>query len=121
MVSCGSARGGAADMGEPGVTRREFMAASSTAAAGTRQPVVVNPYPVSDTRVQQQPLRIVTMYPFEPFEAAQITTAARVTVELSICKTQEEFREKLKDAEVAYGSVRGADLPLAPKLKWVQA
>jgi phosphoglycerate dehydrogenase-like enzyme len=100
------------------------MVASSTAAgaaAGSREPVAASPYPSSDARAAREPLRIVTMYQFEPFEAAQIVSASKVKAELAVCKTQEEFREKLKDAEVVYGGVRGVDLPLAPKLKWVQA
>lgn len=105
------------------VTRREFMAASSTttASAGPREPVVSEPYPSTGPRGSQGPLRIVTMYPFESFEVEQIASAASVKVELVICRTPDEFRRNLKDAEVVYGAVRGQDLPLAPNLKWVQA
>jgi phosphoglycerate dehydrogenase-like enzyme len=97
------------------------VAGAVPAAATARKPVVVNPMIVSEVKVEQEPLRIVTMYPFEPHEAAKITSAGAVKVELIICKTQEEFREKLGDAEVVYGGVRGRELPGAPKLKWVQA
>jgi phosphoglycerate dehydrogenase-like enzyme len=99
------------------------MAASSatSAAAGSREPVVSEPYPTNRPTAPEEPLRIATMYQFEPFEAQQIASAAKVKLELAICKTPEEFREKLRDAEVVYGGVRGTDLPHAPKLKWVQA
>jgi phosphoglycerate dehydrogenase-like enzyme len=71
---------------------------------------------------QASPLRIVTMYAFEPSEAEQIRAAAPNTpVDLAICKTRDEFREKLRDAEVVYGDLRGPDLDYAPNLKWVQA
>lgn len=106
------------------ISRRSFVAAAgaaSAAAEAARQPVVVNPVLLSDVKAQQEPLRIVTMYRFEPHEVSRIVAAAGIRVELAICKTREEFHEKLKDAEVVYGSVRGSDLPLAPKLKWVQA
>ncbi len=67
-------------------------------------------------------LRIVTMYSFEPHEAEQIASAAPGTkVEIVHSKTREEFRQNLRDAEVVYGDVRGADLDFAPRLKWVQA
>jgi phosphoglycerate dehydrogenase-like enzyme len=42
-------------------------------------------------------------------------------VEIEICKTREEFRSKLKDAEVVYGNIPSADLDYAPRLKWIQA
>ena len=104
------------------LSRRTFIAASGAVnAAAARQPVAVTPYPVSEVKMQQEPLRIVTMYQFEPFEVEQIKAAAGVPVELVICGGQEEFRANLKDVEVVYGGVRGADLVLAPKLKWVQA
>ncbi len=110
-------------MAKKSVSRRSFMAVAGgvPAAATARNPVVANPLVISEVKVEQEPLRIVTMYPFEPHEAAKITSAGAVRVDLIICKTPEEFRQKLRDAEVVYGGVRGRDLPGAPKLKWVQA
>ena len=100
------------------MSRRTFVAASAAA----RTPVVVTPYPQSDAKAQEEPLRIVTMYEFEPREIEQIQAAAPGTkVEVTVCKTREDFRQKLRDAEVVYGDLRGADLDYAPKLKWVQA
>jgi phosphoglycerate dehydrogenase-like enzyme len=94
---------------------------AQAAATGSRQPVAVSPVLMSETTRQQGPLRIVTMYPFEPPEVEKVQAVAGIPVELVICKSTDEFREKLPDAEVVYGGVRGADLPLAPKLRWVQA
>jgi phosphoglycerate dehydrogenase-like enzyme len=42
-------------------------------------------------------------------------------VEITICSSPEEFREKLKEAEVVYGDIRGDLLDCAPNLKWVQS
>lgn len=62
------------------------------------------------------------MYKFEPHEVDQIAKAPGGTkVEIVMCATREEFRQRLKDAEVVYGDIRGADLDYAPKLKWIQA
>jgi len=96
--------------------------AAQAAVAAPRTPVVVQPFPQVEMRAQQEPIRIVTMYQFEPFEVEKITKAPGGTkVEIVMCSTREEFRSKLKDAEVVYGDMRGADLDYAPKLKWVQA
>jgi phosphoglycerate dehydrogenase-like enzyme len=38
-----------------------------------------------------------------------------------MCANREEYRQRLRDAEVVYGGFSGADLDYAPKLKWVQA
>ena len=38
-----------------------------------------------------------------------------------VCRTREEFDEKVKDADVVYGDVRGEALKAASKLKWVHA
>lgn len=91
------------------------------AAAATREPVVVSPILMSNVKAKQDPLRIVTMYRFEPEEAARIAAATPdVKVVLTVCKTRKEFQEKLEDAEVVYGGVRGAELARAPKLRWLQ-
>jgi phosphoglycerate dehydrogenase-like enzyme len=73
--------------------------------------------------VQRQagPIRILTMYKFEPEEIRTIQTAApKAQVEIVIAQNQEEFRKLLPTAEVVYGNLRAADLDYAPKLKWVQ-
>lgn len=118
-------------MPENPVSRRIFVAATGAAPAaaaaaqvagsGGRQPVVVAPYLQSNVQAQQQPLRIVTMYKFEPAEISRIQAAVQAKVDIEICATREEFRQKLRDAEVVYGDIRGNELDLAPKLKWIQA
>lgn len=69
------------------------------------------------------PLRIVTMYKFDPAEMQQIIdrAAPHVVVDIKICETRDEFRRELRDAEVVYGGMSGADLDFAPKVKWMQA
>jgi phosphoglycerate dehydrogenase-like enzyme len=110
---------------DPILSRRSFVTAAGVvpaAAQAARRPVVVNPVLVSDAQAQAQPIRIVTLYRFEPEEVRRIQAAASNTrVEIVICETREDFRRQLKDAEVVYGGVSGGDLDYAPKLRWVQA
>ncbi len=106
------------------VSRRSFMAAASAApaAAATRQAVVVPPVLLSPPKPPQDALLIVTMYQFDPAEAAKIKAAAsNAKVEIAICKSREEFAEKIKDAEVVYGDLRADTLRAAKNLKWVQS
>lgn len=66
-------------------------------------------------------IRVTTTYAFEPHELKKIQgAAADARIEVDICKSGEEFRDKLRDSDVVYGRIGGADLPAAPKLKWVQ-
>ena len=105
-------------------SRRSFVtvAGVAPAAAQSRQPVVVAPFAPQEIKAQGDPLRIVTMYQFEPAEVKKIqATVPDARVEIAICKSREEFREKLRDAEVVYGDLRAADLDYAPRLKWMQA
>jgi phosphoglycerate dehydrogenase-like enzyme len=98
------------------------VAGAAQAAAATRNPVVVPPVLLSDARAQQDPLKIVTMYKFEPHEIAKIRAASsKAAVDIVICRSSEEFHEKVKDAEVVYGDIRGDALMNAKKLKWVQS
>ncbi len=109
------------------VSRRSFLAVTgiapaAAATASTRKPVVVPNIILSPAKIQQSPLQIVTMYPFEPDEIARIKAAAPNTpVDITICKTKDEFETKAKDAEVVYGDIRGDALQFAAKLKWVQS
>jgi phosphoglycerate dehydrogenase-like enzyme len=69
-----------------------------------------------------EPLRIVTLHPFEPEEIETIKAAApRAHIDFTICRSPGEFNEKVKDAEVVYGDIRGDVLRSASRLKWVQA
>jgi phosphoglycerate dehydrogenase-like enzyme len=71
---------------------------------------------------QPDSLRIVTLHPFEPAEIDQIKAAApKVHIDFLVCRTREELDEKVKDADVVYGDVRGEALKSAVRLKWVQA
>src|SRR5580704_15802367 len=112
------------DMPIPPLSRRSFMAATGVApaVAATRQAVVVPNVLFSDTKASQDVLRIVTMFPFEPAEAERIKAAStKAKVDLTICKSREEFNQKVKDAEVIYGDVRADTLQAAKKLQWVQS
>jgi len=69
-----------------------------------------------------EPLRIVTMHSFEPAEIEKIKAAApHSAIDLIVCRSRDEFEQKVKDAEVVYGEIRGDTLRSASKLKWVQA
>jgi len=62
------------------------------------------------------------MHPFEPDEIRKIAAAApHINIEFSVCRSREEFEQKVKKAEVVYGDIRAGSLQSAAKLKWVQA
>jgi phosphoglycerate dehydrogenase-like enzyme len=107
------------------ITRRSFVAAAGAAqaaVAANRKPVVGAPYLQNEPRAQGEPIRIATMYKFDPAEIARIEAAVPdVKIEISVCGSREEFRAKLRDAEVVYESLGGDDLDYAPKLKWLQS
>ncbi len=106
-------------------SRRSLVTAAGGAPAlaqAAREPVVVAPFAQTALKASGEPIRIVTMYAFEPAEKEQIEQAAPNTrVEIIICKDREEFRRRLQEAEVVYGHIRGEELDYAPRLKWVQA
>ena len=69
-----------------------------------------------------EPLLIVTQHPFEPVEVEKIRAASpKARIEFTVCRTAEEFQQKVKDAEVVYGDIRGDALRTASRLKWLQA
>jgi phosphoglycerate dehydrogenase-like enzyme len=105
-----------------GATAPAAAAAAAAQTTASRQPVVVSPFAQSNAQAQQNPIRVVTMYQFEPYEVSQIQNAVPNTkVEVVICRNRDEFRTQLRDAEVVYGDLRGPELDLAPKLKWIQS
>jgi phosphoglycerate dehydrogenase-like enzyme len=112
-------------MSEKIASRRTFLTAASTspaAAAVMRNAVVQPPVLVSGVKAETAPLRIVTRYPFEPFEVEKIKAVApRAQVEMVICKSREEFLSALPDAEVVYGDIRADGLAKAPKLRWLMS
>jgi phosphoglycerate dehydrogenase-like enzyme len=67
------------------------------------------------------PLRVVTKFAFEPDEIRTLESAVPGrTVEVALCWTEEEYRERLSTAEVIFGVCRGSDLAYAPGLRWIQ-
>jgi len=112
-------------MSEKNATRRSFLAAGSAvpaAAAVVREAVVQPPLIVSTVRAENTPLRIVTRYPFEPFEVEKIKAAApAANVEIAICKSRQDFLNALPEAEVVYGDIRADGIAKAPKLKWLMS
>ena len=69
-----------------------------------------------------EPLRIATKFVFEPDEIQRLQSAvAGREVEVAVCRTEDEFRDRLRTAEVIYGTCRGSDLAYAPGLKWIQS
>ena len=106
------------------LSRRTLIAAASAlqaTSAQERKPVVQEPYPSTSIQAQGNPIRIVTMYKFDPAEVEKIKKAtSAVNVDLVIAPNRDEFRKQLRDAEVVYGNVNGTDLDYAPKLKWIQ-
>jgi len=105
-------------------TRRTFLAATSAvpAAVTVRNAIVQPPVLVSAAKEESTPLRIVTRYPFEPFEVEKIKAAVPgAKVEMAICESHEDFLRALPDAEVVYGDIRADGLARAPKLKWLMS
>ncbi|PYT13196.1 MAG: D-2-hydroxyacid dehydrogenase [Acidobacteria bacterium] len=108
------------------LSRRAFVAAAGAVQAagqtGSRQPVVVAPQIQSQIQAQADPIRVVTMYKFEPDEVEKLKRAVpNARVDVTVCSSRDEFRQKLREAEVVYESLRGDDLDYAPKLRWLQA
>ncbi len=69
----------------------------------------------------EQPTRILTTHPFEPGEIARIRGAASRPVEFVVCENRDEFRRLLPEADAVYGELSAAELPLAGRLRWLQA
>jgi phosphoglycerate dehydrogenase-like enzyme len=98
------------------------VSAMPAVAAATRVPIVVPPVLLSDVQMSQDPLKIVTTYRFEPAEIARIKAVnPKVPIEVVVCDSPAEFREKLKDAEVVFGDLDAQSLAAAAKLKWMQS
>ncbi len=99
------------------------MLAAGAAAPAAAGSLPVAPFAQAAASTAGAPIRVVTMYKFDPPEVETIVqrAAAHAPVEIKICATREEFRQSLRDAEVVYGDIRGDELDYAPRLKWVQA
>ena len=106
-------------------SRRHFLA--SSAALATVTTVAAEPQKIAAAPAQAQPgararsgpIRILTMPGFEEHEIRKIEAAAP-GVELIVAKTRDEFRKRLGDVEVVYGTLSGPELQAAPQVKWVQ-
>jgi phosphoglycerate dehydrogenase-like enzyme len=107
------------------VSRRDFLASGAALAAAanatdqTRQPAVSPDPNQPPARQANTPIRLLTTTAFEPHEIKKIESAAP-NVQLIVEKDQNEFRKRLPEAEVVYGSLTGSDLASASKVKWVQ-
>lgn len=88
------------------LTRRNLFALAATSALSAQS---------------NEPLRIVVMQAFDPHEIEAFTKAAVGRKVEVIQASRADLRDKLRDAEVVYGSLTAADLDYAPKLKWIQA
>ena len=70
-------------------------------------------------RTASGPIRVLTSTAFEPHEIERMRDAAP-NVEMIVAKTPEEFRRRLPEAEVVFGSLTGAHLASASNVRWVQ-
>ena len=69
-----------------------------------------------------EPLRVVTKFAFEPDEILRLQSAVPGRqVRILVCRSEDEFRENLKTAEVIFGSCRGSHLAQAAGVKWIQS
>jgi phosphoglycerate dehydrogenase-like enzyme len=104
------------------VSRRGFLAVSSTASMAAATPVVVASYPVVAPRpTTDGPVKIVAgpSTRLTAAEMEQIRSAGK-NAELYLCKDEAEFRHKAADAEVLLGFVSREVVQAAGKCKWIQ-
>jgi phosphoglycerate dehydrogenase-like enzyme len=107
-------------------SRRQFLASGAVAAAATavdaqgRQPAVATEPVQPAPRRSDGPIRVLTATAFEAHELEKFRAAAP-NIELIVVKSPDEFRKRLPEAEVVFGTLTGADLPAAANVKWVQA
>ena len=66
---------------------------------------------MAEARAQGDPIRVATMYKFDAAEIEKLQAAVpNAKVEISIAGNREDFRAGLRNAEVVYESLGGADL-----------
>src|SRR5262245_48854359 len=113
-------------MSDSQVSRRAMLAAGAVAApaaaASLQTAAGIAPLPQASAAGAAS-IKIVTTYQFEPHEIEQIQSAAPAATKVNvvICNNRDEFRRELRDADVVYGALSGADLDYAPKVKWLQS
>src|SRR5437588_579037 len=84
-------------MSDLSVSRRTFVALAGAAAQAQNRES-------TPARSGAGPIRIVTMYKFEPEEIRVIEAAVPNTpVEIIMTKDRDEFHTRLREAEVVYG------------------
>lgn len=64
---------------------------------------------------------VATLYPFTEQETRRLEEAAGGRVRIRVCADREEFRRLLPEADIVYGELKAEELPLAGRLKWIQA
>jgi phosphoglycerate dehydrogenase-like enzyme len=99
------------------MNRRSFL--SSVPAAAAAQ-VVTNPVTQGPVGKPTGPIKIAMMDEFTAGELEKFRNAAPGRVELLIAKNRDDFHRNLREADVAYGTMRGNELDFATKLKWMQ-
>jgi phosphoglycerate dehydrogenase-like enzyme len=105
------------------VSRRGFLAVSSTAPLAAATPVVVANYPLAAPRpTTDGPVKIVAApgTRLTPAEIEQIRSAGK-NVDLHLCRDQEEFKRRAADAEVLLGIVSKDAVLAARNCKWIQS
>jgi phosphoglycerate dehydrogenase-like enzyme len=110
-------------MSDTPLSRRDFLSTSAALTGAASLPAqgqkpVAATGPAQPARASGGPIRILTTTAFEPHEIKKIEAAAP-NVQLTIVKP-DEFRKRLPEAEVVYGTLTAPDLAAAANVKWVQ-
>ena len=107
-------------------SRRHFLSSGAALAAATavngqtREPAIAAEPSQPPPRRSSGPIRVLTATAFEPHEIERMKAAAP-NIEMIVVKTPDEFRRRLPEAEVVFGTLTGADLQAASNVRWVQA
>ena len=109
-------------MSDQPVSRRDFLTSGAAFAGAVSVSAQDGQAPSSSAQPAARPagqVRILTTTAFEPHEIKKIEGAA-LNVQLTIVKSPEEFRQRLPQAEVVYGTLTASELSAASSVKWVQ-
>src|SRR3982751_1133062 len=90
------------------VSRRAFIGTVPAAAAAAQ--VVTPTVNESNIRKPEGKIRIYANGDFTPDEIRRIENAAPGRIEFTQGKAQDDFRPKLRDVDVVYGTLRANDL-----------
>jgi len=128
-------------MSKEGLSRRSFLrntavgstgaalaslpsahAAAAEAPPGAPWPVTVDSYPLAEpgAAASQASLKLVTAA--GEFESAyqEKLQAYAPNLEIKKCRSKEEFRQEVADANIVFGGLSREDFRAARKLRWVQ-